>query len=119
MVDELASKLEKEILDQMCGLEAAGTPELASEVLAVFIQDTSSRLIAVRDAIGRRDGEAAYDAAHSLQGSAAMLGVATMADRCRLLAEAARAESFDRCEAIASELEAGFRAVQRTIQRSS
>ncbi len=107
--------LEKEILDQLRGLDARQPPELAARVLGVFLQDTSRQLIALREAIGHRDGRAAYRAAHSMQGGAAMMGVASMAEHCRQLAEAARAESFDRCEALATELDAGFQAVQRAV----
>lgn len=110
-----ASKLEKEILDQLRGLEAIGSPGFAAHVLELFLLDTSSRLIALREAIGRRDGKAMYQAAHTMQGSAAMVGVASMAERCRELAEAARAESFDRCEALAAELDTGLKAIQRVV----
>lgn len=111
--EDSGSKVASELLDQLRGLEAKGSPGLAAQVLEVFLLDTSSRLTALREALDRRDGKAAYQAAHSMQGSAGMVGVQSMAERCRQLADAARDESFDRCEALAAELMRGFEAMQR------
>src|SRR5439155_508690 len=103
------SKLEQEILDQLRGFEQASSAELAAQVLDVFLQDTGNRLAALRRALDGRDGEAAYQAAHTMQGSASMVGVTSMAESCRELAGAARGGSFDRCEALAAEVGAELR----------
>ena len=99
----------------MRGFQATGSPEFAARVLEAFLQDMSSRLSALHEAIGRADGEAAYQAAHTMQGSAAMMGVVSVAEHCRQLAAAARAASFDRCEALAAKLDTGFRAIQQAV----
>ena len=109
------SVFEKEILDQLRGFQATGSPEFAARVLEAFLQDMSSRLCALHEAIGRGDGEAAYQAAHTMQGSAAMMGVVSVAEHCRQLGAAARAASFDRCEALAAKLDTGFRAIQQAV----
>jgi HPt (histidine-containing phosphotransfer) domain-containing protein len=95
------------------GLEALGTPGLARQVLEVFFRDSSGRLSALRDAIGRRDFQAMYEAAHSMQGSAAMVGAAALAEQCRQVSEAARAQSFERCEALAAGLNTSFESIRR------
>ena len=105
----------KDILEHLHGLETKGRPGLAAQVLEMFLQDTSARLGALRDAIGRRDGDATYRVAHTMQGSAAMVGAASVAQSCAELAAAARSESFDRCEALATELVASFEAIQRGV----
>lgn len=102
----------KEILEHLRGL---GSPELAAQVLEVFLQDTSTSLDALREAIGRRDGAAAYRVAHYMQGSTAMVGAASVAQSCAELAAAARSESFDRCEALVGELVASFEAIHRVV----
>ena len=84
-------------------------------MLEIFLQDTSTRLDALRDAVARRDGDATYRVAHTLQGSAAMVGAASVARSCAELVSAARSESFDRCEALVADLDAGVEAIRRVV----
>jgi HPt (histidine-containing phosphotransfer) domain-containing protein len=113
--DPAAAQL-KEILDQLRGLDT-GSPGLAAQVLEVFLQDTSNQLTVLREGIGRRHFKVIHEAAHSMQGSASMVGAASLATLCRQVAEAARAESFDRCEILAAELTAAFEALRRAAAR--
>jgi len=106
---ESAAALVKDILR---GLEASGSPGLAQQVLGVFLLDTSSRLAALREGITRRDATAIYEAAHSMQGSASMVGAASLSERCRERSQAARAGAFDRCEALAAEISLAFDAIR-------
>ena len=104
-----------EVLEHLRRLEAKGSPGLAAQVIEIFLQDTATRLKALREAVARRDGEAAYRVAHTLQGSAAMVGAVSVASSCAELVKAARSGSFDRCEAIVADLDAGFEAIQRAV----
>ena len=107
--------LGSEVLEHLRGLEAKGSPGLAAEVVEIFLQDTSTRLKALREAVAQRDGEAAYRVAHTLHGSASMVGALSLARSCAELIKAARSGSFDRCEAIVADLDAGFEAIQRVV----
>ena len=104
-----------EVLEHLRGLEARGSPGLAAQVIEIFVRDTSTRLAALREAIARRDGDATYRVAHTLQGSAAMVGAASLARSCGELTSAARSGSFDRCEAIVAELDTRFQAIQHVV----
>jgi HPt (histidine-containing phosphotransfer) domain-containing protein len=104
-----------EVLAHLRALEARGSPGLAAQVIEIFVRDTATRLAALREAIARRDGEATYRVAHTLQGSAAMVGAASLARSCGELTSAARSGSFDRCEAIVAELDASFEAIQQVV----
>ena len=104
-----------EVLEHLRRLEAKGSPGLAARVLEIFLQDTSTRLNALREAVARRDGDATYRVAHTLQGSAAMVGAASVARSCAELVAAARSESFDRCEALVADLDAGVEAIRRVV----
>jgi CheY-like chemotaxis protein/HPt (histidine-containing phosphotransfer) domain-containing protein len=98
-------------------LETGRMPGLGAQVFDIFLQDTSARLAALQDAVARRDGDAVERVAHSLQGSAAMVGAASMARRCAELIGLARSGSLDGAEAIVMELEARFEAIQRSDTR--
>jgi HPt (histidine-containing phosphotransfer) domain-containing protein len=104
-----------EVLKHLRQLEARGSPGLAAHVLDVFLRDAATRMSSLRDAIDRHDGHAVHRAAHTLQGSAAMVGASSMALQCAQLVEVARAEDFDRCEAIVADLIASCQAIQRAV----
>jgi len=104
-----------EVLEYLRRLEAQGSPGLAADVIEIFLQDTSNRLTALRQAIAKRDGETVFRLAHTMQGSASMIGAASVARSCSALAKSARSASFDQCHVLVSELDTRFRAIQRAM----
>lgn len=104
-----------EVLEYLHQLEAKGSPGLAAEVIEIFQQDTSNRLTALRHAIALGDGETVFRVAHALQGSASMIGAASVARSCHALAKSARSGSFDQCKVIVAELDARFEAIRRAM----
>ncbi len=54
-----------EVLEYLRRLEAQGSPGLAADVIEIFLQDTSNRLTALRQAIAKRDGETVFRVAHT------------------------------------------------------
>ena len=104
-----------EVLEYLHRLEAQGSPGLAAEVIEIFLQDTSHRLTALRHAIAQEDGETVFRVAHTLQGSASMIGAASVARGCNALAKSARSGSFDQCKVLVAELDARFEAIQRAM----
>ena len=55
--------------------QSGGDPELLAELLALFIDSSRSDLQKIRDGLAAGDGNAVADAAHSIKGAAASLGV--------------------------------------------
>ena len=104
-----------EVLEYLRRLEAQGSPGLAADVIEIFLQDTSNRLTALRQAIAKRDGDTMFRLAHTMQGSASMIGAASMARSCSALSKSARSGSFDQCHVLVSELDTRFRAIQRAM----
>jgi len=109
----VAESVEDDVAGNLRQLETDRTPGLPAQVFEVFLQDTSTRMTALRDAVIRRDGEAVERVAHSLQGSLAMVGAASMARRCAELTGMARGGSLDRAEPLVVELEERFEAIRR------
>jgi HPt (histidine-containing phosphotransfer) domain-containing protein len=104
-----------EVLEYLHRLEAQGSPGLAADVIEIFRRDTSHRLTALRHAIAQGDGETVFRVAHTLQGSASMIGAASVARSCSALATSARSGSFDQCTVLVAELDALFEAIQRAM----
>jgi HPt (histidine-containing phosphotransfer) domain-containing protein len=104
-----------EVLEYLHRLEAQGSPGLAADVIEIFMQDTSTRVTALRHAIDQGDGETVFRVAHTLQGSASMIGAVSVARSCDALAKSARSGSFDQCKVLVAELDARFEAIQRAM----
>ena len=104
------------VLEHLRRLEARGSPGLAAQVIAIFLQDTSARLAALREAVARKDSDAVRRVAHTLHGSASMVGAASLERGCAEIITQVRSGSFDRCEAIVAELDADFEAIRRTVK---
>jgi len=104
-----------EVLEYLRRLEAQGSPGLAADVIEIFMQDTSTRVTALRRAIDQGDGETVFRVAHTLQGSASMIGAVSVARSCSALAKSARSGSFDQCKVLVAELDARFEAIQRAM----
>ena len=103
------------VLGYLHRLEALGSPGLAADVIEIFLQDTASRLTALRQAIAQKESETVLRVAHTLQGSASMIGAVSVAGSCSALAKSARGGSFDQCQVLVAELGARFEAIQRAM----
>jgi signal transduction histidine kinase/DNA-binding response OmpR family regulator len=91
------------------------TPEAAAHIIEIFLQDASVQLPALREAVARRDAAGVERVAHTLKGSAAMLGASSVARSSAELIHNARHGSFDRGGAIVSQLEEEVAAIRRTL----
>jgi HPt (histidine-containing phosphotransfer) domain-containing protein len=105
-----------EVLEHLRQLEARATPGLMSHVIPIFIHDTEARLQALKDAVAREDGETAHRVAHTLHGSAATVGAASMVHGCAEVIRQVRVGAFDRCEAIISDLATDLESIRQAAQ---
>lgn len=110
-----SSSLGTEVLAHLRQLEAKGSPGLAARLAGVFLRDTGARLEVLRDAVARQDAHAIGRVAHTLQGSAAMVGALILASRCAELRDTASHGSFDRCDRLIAELQTGLDEIRRVM----
>jgi signal transduction histidine kinase/HPt (histidine-containing phosphotransfer) domain-containing protein len=87
----------------------------AVHIIEIFLQDAAVQLSALREALERQDAAAIERVAHTMKGSAAMLGASSVARSCAELIHNARQGSFDRDAAIVSQLEDEVAAIQRSL----
>ena len=105
--------LARDVLAYLRILEERGSPGLTAQVMPVFLRDTSTRLDALKAAVAQKDGTVAYRIAHTLHGSAATVGAASMVSTCADLIREIRVGAFDRCEGLIADLTLDFEAIQR------
>ena len=104
------------MLEHLRRLEARATPGLMAQVIPIFIDDTSERLVTLREAVLRRDGDTVRQVAHTLHGSAASVGASSMMVGCAAVIEGVRLGEFERCEAFVAELVADFESIRRAAE---
>jgi HPt (histidine-containing phosphotransfer) domain-containing protein len=103
----------RDVMTYLRTLEDRGSPGLTAQVMPVFLRDTSSRLDALTEAVAQNDGTSAYRIAHTLHGSAATVGAASMVSTCADLIREVRCGAFDRCDNLIAELTLDFEAIRR------
>ena len=94
-------------------------PGTAVHIIEIFLQDAAAQLPALREAVERHDAGAVERVAHTMKGSAAMLGASSVARSCAELIHNARHRSFDGSAAIVSQLEGEVAAIQRSLSPRS
>ena len=77
--------------------------------------ESSGQMEAVRKAAANGDREALYRAAHSLQGSVAIVGADSVARACAELVKTARKGSFEQVTPIVSQVESGIEAIRKAL----
>ena len=95
--------------------QQGGAPGTAVHIIEIFLQDAAAQLSALREAVDRHDAATVERVAHTMKGSAAMLGASSVARSCAELIHNARHRSFDGGAAIVSQLEDEVAAIQRSI----
>ena len=93
-------------------LEARGSQGVLAQVVDTFMSETSAQVSALRKAAIAGEIESVFRIAHSLQGSAAMVGAVSVARVCGELVRAARIRSVDQFESMVTQVEAGFEAIR-------
>ena len=106
------------VLAHLRQLEERSAPGLTAHVLPVFLKDTAARLAALKDAIDKKDANAAHRLAHTLHGSAATVGAASMVRTCAEVIREVRHGVFDRCDDLLKELRLDFEAIQKASESS-
>ena len=113
MADDVKTNPAIDVVTQLRGLQARGSHGLVAQLVDTLMSETAALLQEAREAAARRDREVLYRAAHTLQGSAAMVGAESVADACGELARKARQGTID--QAKVAELEAGFDIIRHAL----
>jgi CheY-like chemotaxis protein/HPt (histidine-containing phosphotransfer) domain-containing protein len=94
--------------------EKTGQEELGP-VIESFLSEGAKDLQAIRQSLSRGDGAALAAAAHSLAGSAGILGAAGLATGCAELEELARREDLLSCEPRLASIDQSYQEIARRL----
>ena len=106
----------RQVMEHLRRLEERAAPGLAAQVMPVFLRDTATRLESLREAVRQRDGVAAHRVEHTLHGSAATVGAATMVHACAEIIREVRLGAFDGCDRLLGELDQDFESIRRVAE---
>src|SRR5688572_7812746 len=104
-----------EVTRHLRGLEARGSRGLVAQLIDSLMVESSGQMEAVRKAAANGDRQALYRAAHSLQGSVAIVGADSVARACAELVKTARNGSLEHVAPIVSEVESGIAAIRKAL----
>ena len=71
----LDAPIDQTVLDALRDIRVPGTPDVLTELIDLFLEETPPKLEQVHDAVARRDAEELRRSAHALRSAAASLGV--------------------------------------------
>jgi HPt (histidine-containing phosphotransfer) domain-containing protein len=105
----------EERLAALARLGAETGEELLEQVVESFLQQGARELAAMRRALTGGDGGALAAAAHSLAGSAGILGATGLATGCAGLEELARRGDLETCESRLGAVEQAYRSTAQRL----
>jgi CheY-like chemotaxis protein/HPt (histidine-containing phosphotransfer) domain-containing protein len=97
-------------------VQPRGGRDMVAELIAMFLEDTSPRLTALREALRRSDARAFTHAAHSLKGSCATIGAKRMAALCAVLEQRAHQGRLEALETVLDGLAVEFQRVRQVLE---
>ena len=90
-----------------------GNPELRSEIIALYIEQTERQLSVIEDAIRSKDSAKLYQAAHKALGGSATCGMKTILSPLEELERLGKEHRFDDAEYLLSKARAIFAEICR------
>lgn len=104
-----------EVTRHLRSLEARGSRGLVAQLIDGLMAESSGQMEAVRRAASIADRDALYRAAHSLQGSVAIVGAESVARACAQLVKASRTGSFEHLNPLVEQIEAGIESIRKAL----
>lgn len=109
--------LDEAVLESFRELQEPGGPDLITELIDLYLEDTKERLARLRIALDEHDFESLRESAHSLKGSSSNLGVARMAALSSQLEENLQQNRLDEISLTLAQLEEEFESVRQVLER--
>jgi putative two-component system response regulator len=104
-----------EVHGHLRALEARGSKGLVAQLISTLMTESSTQMSTLRGAVARGDRDGLFRAAHTLQGSASMVGAESVARVCSELAKQAQVGAIDQVKPIVDSVEVGFESIRQAM----
>ena len=104
-----------EVHGHLRALEARGSKGLVAQLISTMMTESSMQVSTLRGAVARGDRDGLFRAAHTLQGSASMVGAESVARVCSELAKKAQLGALDQVKPIVESVEMGFESIRQAM----
>jgi HPt (histidine-containing phosphotransfer) domain-containing protein len=113
----MQNALDKNVLDELLSFASDGDPDLLLDLIQMFLDDSPSKVSAVREGLEAGDFEKAERAAHSLKASSGNLGARIVQDICEQLQVLTRGRKMNESLELAPRLEQSYAAAASELQK--
>ncbi len=113
----MQNALDKNVLDELLSFASDGDPDLLLDLIQMFLDDSPSKVAAVREGLETGDFEKAERAAHSLKASSGNLGARIVQDICEQLQVLTRGRKMNESLELAPRLEQSYAAAASELQK--
>ncbi len=113
----MQNALDKNVLDELLSFASDGDPDLLLDLIQMFLDDSPSKVSAVREGLETGDFEKAERAAHSLKASSGNLGARIVQDICEQLQVLTRGRKMNESLELAPRLEQSYAAAASELQK--
>ena len=114
--EDSQNPLDESVLE---GLRALGDASLLAELVELFVDETPSRLAALRNAVEDEDAGTVEQTAHTLKGSCSNMGAWRMANLCAELQELGSSGELTPASGLLDQLQAEFDRVRVTLDEQT
>lgn len=111
-----AETIDLSVLQSYRELQQEGEPDLVSELIELYLNDTQVRLAELNAALRQKDSKVLKDVTHSLKGSSRNVGALQMQALCSDLEDKLVEGTFEQRKALVTRLEEEFARVLDALE---
>ncbi|MFT7465536.1 MAG: two-component system sensor histidine kinase/response regulator, partial [Pseudohongiellaceae bacterium] len=109
------SPIDDSVLDELRAFQCDDAPDILTELIDIFLDDTPPRLVSMVAAIGSGDTAVAEAEGHALKSSCAQLGALGLSEICRQVEMAGKQDTIAAVQPLAEQAQDEFRRVKDTL----
>jgi signal transduction histidine kinase/CheY-like chemotaxis protein/HPt (histidine-containing phosphotransfer) domain-containing protein len=110
------ASLDENVLGDLRQLQEAGEPDIFEELIGLYLRDTPTKLVALREAVEAGRADTVKTIAHTLKGSSANMGAPRMTAGCSELEGVGASGDLHKAQGLLNRLEEEFGRVRAALE---
>jgi HPt (histidine-containing phosphotransfer) domain-containing protein len=109
-------QIQKNVTDTLKFIMGDNSPEILDEMSTIFIEDAIPLIGQIKDGYNDQNYDSVFEAAHTLKGSSAAIGLEQLADLCLAIELCSRQQKPDNIGGYISSLESKYVQIQEALR---